>query len=231
MLERYDYRDEGTALAGWIARPAGTPKAAVLIFPTIANITPAIERRARMLADAGYLAMIADFYGEPVASFEASLPLAEQLRSDTSGYRQRLLASVTALRAVAPDLPIAAIGYCMGGQAALELARVGADVVVAASFHGILTTGKPAQVPFAGRILVCHGDADPLAPRDHVLAFWEEMDRVDNNWHFHSYSGVRHGFTDPGSDARGMDAIRYNASADRQSWQALTGLLEEVLAD
>ncbi len=230
MLERHDYADEGTALTGWIARPVGTPKAAILIFPTIANITPAIEQRARMLADAGYLAMVADFYGEPVASFEASLPLAEKLRADTDHYRQRLTASLTAMRAVAGDLPIAAIGYCMGGQAALELARVGADIVLAASFHGLLATGKPAQVPFAGRILVCHGDADPLVPREQVIGFWEEMERVGNNWHFHSYSGVRHGFTDPGSDARGMEAVRYNASADRQSWGALTGLLEEVLA-
>lgn len=230
MLERHDYADGSTALTGWIARPAGVPKAAVLIFPTIANITPAIERRARMLADAGYLAMVADFYGQPVASFEASLPLAEQLRADTARYRQRLSASLMALRALTPELPVAAIGYCMGGQAALELARIGADLVLAASFHGILSTGQSAQERFNGRILVCHGDADPLVPREQVIAFWEEMDRVGNSWHFHSYSGVRHGFTDPGSDSRGMDAVRYNASADRQSWAAFTGLLEEVLA-
>jgi dienelactone hydrolase len=78
-------------------------------------------------------------------------------------------------------------------------------------------------------VLVCHGDADPLAPRDHVLAFWEEMDAVDARWHFHSYSGVKHGFTDPGSDARGLAAIGYDASADRQSWAALMGLLDEIL--
>ena len=39
---------------------------------------------------------------------------------------------------------------------------------------------------------------------------------------------MRHGFTDPGSDARGLDAIRYNASADRQSWAAMLEMFGEV---
>lgn len=228
MLQRLDYLDGDTALTGWLARPDGRPRAAVLVFPTIANVTPAIERRAQMLADAGYLALIADFYGEPVPSFEAAGPLAAKLRADVEAYRRRLGAGFEALRSLAGDLPLAAIGYCMGGQAALELVREGAPLEVAASFHGILTTDCKAQVRFPGRVLVCHGDADPLAPREHVLAFWEEMDAVGNNWHFHSYSGVKHGFTDPGSDARGMPAIAYDPSADRQSWAATMNLFDEV---
>jgi len=229
-LERVEYQDGGTALTGWLARPAGDPLAAVLVFPTIANVTLATERRARMLADAGYLALIADFYGEPVTDFAAAGPLAAKLRADAGLYRRRLTAALAALRAKAPGLPLAAIGYCMGGQAALELVREGEDLVLAASFHGLLATDKPADRRFPGRILICHGDADPMVPRAQVLAFWEEMDAVGNAWHFHSYSGVKHGFTDPGSDARGLPAIAYDASADRQSWGALMGLLDELVA-
>ena len=227
-LERIDYADGDTALTGWLARPADPPRGAVLVFPTIVNVNPAMERRAQMLADAGYLAMIADFYGEPVADFAASRPLAEALRADVGRYRRRLGAAVEALRAIAGDLPIAAIGFCMGGQAVLELAREGADLALVASFHGLLDTARKADKPFAGRILVLHGDADPMAPRDHVTAFWEEMDGAGNNWHFHSYSGVKHGFTDPESDSRGMPAIGYDPSADRQSWAALMALLGEA---
>ena len=54
------------------------------------------------------------------------------------------------------------------------------------------------------------------------------MDAARANWHFHSYSGVRHGFTDPGSDARGLAAIAYDKSADRQSWSALMSLFGEL---
>lgn len=230
-MEKLAYHDGDTALTGWLARPAGTPRGAVLVLPTIMNANPPMERRAAMLADAGFVAMIADFYGEPVRDFEHSMELAGRLRASVDVYRARLHAGLGALTALpeAQDLKTAAIGYCMGGQAALELTRDGADIVLAASFHGILDTGRPAA-PGAvkARVLVCHGDADPLVPRTQVTAFWEEMDAAGANWHFHAYSGVKHGFTDPGSDARGVPAIGYDASADRQSWAALMGLFGEV---
>jgi dienelactone hydrolase len=231
LLEHLAYQDGDTRLTGWLARPVGTPRGAVLVLPTIMNANPPIERRAQMLADAGFLALVADFYGEPVRDFEHSMALASALRASVDGYRARLRAALDTLTGLpeAQGLKAAAIGYCMGGQAALELARDGADIVLAASFHGILETGRPAA-PGAvkARILVCHGDADPLVPRSQVIAFWEEMDAAGANWHFHGYSGVKHGFTDPGSDARGVPAIGYDASADRQSWAALTGLFAEV---
>ena len=230
-LEQLAYCDGDTALTGWLARPVGAARGAVLVLPTIMNANPPMERRAAMLAEDGFLAMVADFYGQPVRDFEHSMQLAGTLRASVDGYRARLRAGLAALmqQPEAQGLKAAAIGYCMGGQAALELAREGADIVLAASFHGILETDRPAA-PSAvkARLLVCHGDADPLVPRAQVTAFWEEMDAAGANWHFHAYSGVKHGFTDPGSDARGVPAIGYDASADRQSWAALMGLFAEV---
>ncbi|MBV1687259.1 dienelactone hydrolase family protein [Novosphingobium sp. G106] len=227
-LERVDYVHGGTALTGLLARPAETPRAAIVIYPTIANVNAHMERRAGMLADAGYLAMIADFYGVAEGDWPA---LAQDLRVDTAHYRARLAAAVVALRAVpqASGLAMGAIGYCMGGGAALEAARDGQDLRAVASFHGLLETGKAAEPgAIKARILVCHGDADPMVPRGHVLGFWDEMGAAGANWHFHSYSGVKHGFTDPGSDARGLPEIAYDASADRQSWTAMLGLFDEV---
>ena len=229
-LGQVAYSDGPVALTGWLARPASTPRAAVVIFPTIANVNEHMERRARMLADAGYIAMIADFYGEPVPSFEATGPLAQKLRATPEHYRNRLAAAIDTLRMAAPGLPLVAIGYCMGGQAALEAARDGQDLVLAASFHGILETQAPAKPgAIKARLLICHGDADPMVPHEQVLAFWNEMNAAGANWHFHAYSGVKHGFTDPASDARGLPAIAYNASADRQSWASLMEMLEEVV--
>lgn len=231
-MEQVDYADGNVPLTGFLARPAGPPRAAVLVLPTIVNCNAPMVRRAHMLAQAGYLALVADFYGVQVRDFDHGRELAGLLRASAEGYRQRLRAGLSALTALpdAQGLPVAAVGYCMGGQAVLELARDGADLVLAASFHGLLDTQAPAR-PGAvkPRILVCHGDADPMVPRAQVIAFWEEMDAAGANWHFHSYSGVRHGFTDPGSDARDMAAVGYDASADRQSWGALTDMLDEIL--
>ena len=222
------YRDGDLPLGGTLFRPAVTPKAAIAVFPTILNPTPAVEAKARALADAGYLALLCDFYGETPADFAASVALSNALRADAGSYRQRLHCALDALTREAPGLRQGAIGFCMGGQAVLELARDGADLAVVASFHGLLDTRAPAeQGSITARILVCHGDADPLVPREQVQAFWEEMDRAGADWHFHSYARVVHGFTNPNRPPAG-GPVAFDPSADRQSWAAMLSLFDEV---
>ncbi|WP_374413113.1 dienelactone hydrolase family protein [Novosphingobium colocasiae] len=231
-LEAVSYNDGATALTGWLVRPAGPPRAALVLYPTIANRNAAMDRRAGMFAQAGFVVLIADFYGAIPEDFAQAGQWGAALREDTAGYRVRCTAAIEALRArpEAEGLPMVAVGYCMGGQAALEMAREGHDLAGVVSFHGLLSTGRDAQPGcITARLLVCHGDADPLVPRDQVMAFWEEMDRAGADWHFHSYSGVRHGFTDPGSDARGLPAIGYDATADAASWAATHQFLDAVL--
>lgn len=211
-----------------VHRPNGAARAAVAVFPTIMNPTPAVEAKARALADAGYLAVVCDFYGKAPGTLDQSFGWANALRNSTAAYRARLRAGIEATRTIAGDMPMCAIGFCMGGQAVLELARDGADLAAVASFHGLLDTGSSADKPIAPRILLCHGDADALVPRAQVIAFWEEMDAVKADWHFHSYSGVAHGFTNPRM-LDGSDNPAYDASADRQSWTALLSFLDETL--
>lgn len=228
-LQPLDYVDGDTWLTAQVVRPSGRPRAAILLFPTIMNSTPAVEIKAGALAEAGYLALIADFYGKRPAGFDEARTFAAEIRPDPLAYRRRLKAALKALATLpeAKDLPLAAIGFCMGGQAALELARDGAPLEAVVSFHGLLDTALPAEPgAITARILVCHGDADPMVPRSQVIAFWEEMDAARANWHFHSYSGVRHGFTNPAPTDN--PATAYDASADRQSWAAMLELFDEV---
>ncbi|MBD3730640.1 MAG: dienelactone hydrolase family protein [Sphingomonadales bacterium] len=229
---RVPYADDWKELGGELYRPSGAPRAAVAVFPTIMNPTKAVRDKAEALAEAGYLAMICDFYGATPGDFGEARVLAGELRADVSAYRRRLHAGLHALANLpeADGLPMAAIGFCMGGQAVLELARDGAPLSCVASFHGLLDTDRPAvNGAVRARVLVCHGDADPMVPRSAVTEFWDEMDRAGANWHFHSYSGVKHGFTNP-YPVTGSDAVAYDKSADRQSWAAMLSLFDEIFA-
>jgi dienelactone hydrolase len=227
--EPIPYADGPTSLIGQLTRPNGKPRAAIVVFPTIMNQQPNALRRLPMLADEGYLAFCADLYGRNPRDRADAMALAS-IRDDPAAYRARIRAAVDALAALpeAEGLPLAAIGYCMGGQMALEAARMNLPLVLDASFHGILTPATPATEPIRPRILVCHGDADPIVPREQVAAFQAEMDAAGANWHLHVYSGVKHGFSDPEADGHGMPALGYDASADRQSWAAMLGLLGEA---
>ena len=230
-FEPISYADGPTALTGLLARPSGKPRAAVLVFPTIMNQSPNALRRLPMLADAGYLAFCADLYGRAPADRTDAHALGTALRADPVAFRERIRAAVDALAALseAQGLPLAAIGYCMGGQAALEAARMSLPLALVASFHGLLSPAAPATEPIRPRILVCHGDRDPLVPREQVAAWQLEMDAAAADWHLHVYANVKHGFTDPEADSHGIEALGYDASADRQSWAALMGLLDEVV--
>jgi len=231
-MEEVRYTHGGTTLTGLLALPEGPPRAAVAIFPTIMNIAPNVLRRMPMLTAAGYIAFMADHYGEPVHDRAQAQALGPAMRADVATYRARIGAAVGALAAhpACGTLPMAAIGYCMGGQAVLEAARMNLPLAAVSSFHGILSTDTQATQPVKPRNLVCHGDADPPVPRQQVREFQEEMDAAGANWHLHVYSGVRHGFTDPMADSHGLPALGYDASADRQSWAATMSLFDEVFA-
>lgn len=231
-LEQFSYRDGPVVLTGWLGRPKVEPHAAVVIYPTIANITPRVAEKAQQLCHAGYLVLVADYYGGAIGGFEEAQRQAAALCADNAVYRQRLKAALSALDDIdeADGLSRGAIGFCMGGQAALEMARSGARLDAIATFHGLLETPRPAMPGdvIHPRILVCHGDKDPLVPRAQVTAFMEEMDAAGVDWHLHIYSRARHGFTDPANDLRGLDAVAYDASADRHSWCAMLTLFDEV---
>jgi dienelactone hydrolase len=230
VSERIEYSDGGTALTGLLYRPSGRPHAAILVYPTIMNQSGVVLDKAASLAEHGYLAFVADLYGKNPESFEQSREFAAEIRPQPQDFRRRLRQAVRALVALpgSEGLPLGAIGFCMGGGAVLELAREGAALDVVVSFHGLLATELPAEPgKVTARILVCHGDADPMVPRSHVVQFWEEMDAAGADWHFHAYGGVKHGFTNPHSPP-GNPAVGYDASADRQSWAAMFELFDEV---
>jgi dienelactone hydrolase len=229
-LTKIEYRDGDTPLTGLYALPEGTPRAAITVYPTFMNSTPGVETKALQLVEAGYAVMIADFFGpDAPANVDEAFEALGDLTSDPVAMRQRFRCALETTKSLAPDVPQLAIGFCLGGKAALEMARDGQDLVAVASFHGLLETATPATDPITARILVCHGDADSMVPREHVMAFWEEMDAAKANWHFHSYSGVEHGFSQPiGFD--GAPNPAHDPSAERQSWRSMMDLFDEVLS-
>ena len=78
-------------------------------------------------------------------------------------------------------------------------------------------------------MLVLTGADDPLAPPEQVRAFEDEMRAAGvRDWQVASYGDTLHGFTNPAADGSMMRTALYNAQADRRSWAAMRGLLEEA---
>lgn len=234
-VQQFSYRHGDIELAGYMAQPSRYPRAGILIVPTIAGPTKLMFDRARWLASLGYSAMVCDLYGKgALEDIREARQLAEALRSDAEYYRERFRCALEELRTRSKlaNSRIAAIGYCMGGEVVLEMARGGEDIALVVSFHGLLATPLPAKRGvIKSRILVCHGRADPFVPPKQMRAFLEEMDFAGADCHVHIYSGVLHGFTDISSGSTAVEAVRYDSSADRQSKAAMLSMFDEVFED
>lgn len=236
-LQPLDYRHGDVALQGQLALPDGAgPHPAVLVMSEARGLGEQARRRARMLAVLGYVALCTDMYGggaryeKPEESGPALLALRKQPRL----MRDRTIACLDALRALPEADPdrVAAIGFCFGGQCALELARSGADVKAVVSFHGSLLTTKAPAEPGAirGKILILTGAHDPYAPAKDVEKLRRELTRAGADWQITVYGEGYHSFTDPSATGlRSLHGLRYDPLLDRLSWTSAIALLDSAL--
>lgn len=206
---------------------------ALVMAPNWMGISEGAERIARAVAEKGYVVLIADLYGQSVRPRNAEEAGAAMmpLKNDRAELRKRMQAAVAQLlgqsKAVLAPGKLAAFGFCFGGCCALELARDGAPLQAAVSFHGTLDTPNPADAKdIKGSVLVLHGAADPLVPKEQLPAFEAEMDAAGVDWQLLSYGGAVHSFTDPGANVPGK--MMYDARTSKRAFTAMHNLLEEV---
>jgi dienelactone hydrolase len=129
---------------------------------------------------------------------------------------------------VDPDR-IAALGFCFGGTAVLELARAGADLKGVISFHGGLDSPDPAAgKAIKAKVLVLHGADDPYVPKKDIAAFEDELKAAGVDYQLVFYSGAVHAFTQKEAGNDNSKGAAYNANADRRSWKALLDFLDEI---
>jgi len=206
----------------------------VLVCHAWDGLNDEVRDKAAKLADAGYIAFALDVLGEgktmtDMADLTATLtPFFE----NRAMLLERIEAGVDAAKMIpGADLSrIGAMGYCFGGTAVLDLARAGSgNIKGVVSFHGGLQ-GNALNGPktLSAKILVLHGEDDPLVPSEEVAAFKGEMTDKQADWQLHAYGQTVHAFTRPEANDPAFGAV-YNRSADARSWQAMLNFFEEVL--
>lgn len=209
---------------------------AVIVFPEAFGLGDHAKEKAQKLAELGYVVLASDLFGEgkTVSSLEEVMAFIQPLQQQPEKVRAFTKAGYDAVTA-RPEVDtgkIAAIGYCFGGSASLELARSGANVRGVAGFHGGVSGSKPEDnKAIKAKVMVCIGADDPMIDANARAAWVADMTAAKLDWQMHIYGNVVHSFTNKEADARGMpDAIRYDANADRRSWKALVDFLEEAFA-
>jgi dienelactone hydrolase len=228
-----EYAAGGEVRVGHLATPALPGRApGVLVLHGGGGLGEHARERADMLADKGYVAFAPDLFGHTVQGVEPAKALTAKLVADWQDLRARCLAGLEVLRGRPETDPgrIAVIGFCFGGQAALELARTGEDIAAVVAFHAQLQTFRPQDsVKISGSVLVCLGDRDCFVFREERETFLENMTESGVDCQMLLFSGVGHSFSDRHAQASGIPGLKYNARADRRSWLAMLDLFRETL--
>jgi len=206
------------------------------VFPEWVGVGEYTHKRAQMLGELGFNAFVVDVYGKGI---RPNTPQTCRSRDDEICHqptllRERARCGLDQLRKVPnTDLgKLAAIGYCFGGLAVLEMARDGQnDLAGVVSFHGVLATPMPLKPDtYNGKILVLHGVDDPVVPDEQTMALWKEMRDAKANWEFVAYGKALHTFTNWLMPEDGPPPAVYNKQADRRSWIAMQNFMKEIFA-
>ncbi len=207
----------------------------LVMAPNWMGVGAGAEEIARSVAGQRYVVLLADLYGQAVRPRNAEQAGAAMtpLKEDRALLRRRMRAALDALlnqsEAAVDRERLAAFGFCFGGCCALDLARDGAPLKAAISFHGTLDTPDPTDARrIQGAVLALDGAEDPLVPREHLVSFKQEMSAAGVDWQLTSYGGAVHSFTDPAANNPGKQ--QYNPTVARRAYQAMHNLLDEVFA-
>jgi dienelactone hydrolase len=229
-----DYKQGDATLEGYLAYDDANSakRPGIIVAHEWGGLTPYEKMRSEQLAKLGFVAFAADIYGKGVRPTSVPDKMAQsgKYSNDRTLLRARMTAALDLLRrdARVDTGKIAAIGFCFGGTAVLELARSGAEIAGVVTFHGGLSNPSPQDDRnIKGRVLVLHGADDPLVPKAAVDALEKQLTDAKVDWQVVLYSGTVHSFTNPASNDP-AHGVLYNERSDGRSWIAMQDFLREV---
>ena len=200
----------------YVARPQGTPKAAIIVIQEIFGVNEGIRRKCDRWADQGYLALAPDLFwrAEPHVELDADVP--EQFQA-AIGHMQKLdqdlsirdiEATIKAARAeLGGQGHVGLVGYCLGGRLAFMAAcRTDGDAFV--GYYGVGIDNLLNEQHAIGKPVLLHiPTADGFVPPEAQRAM---HDGLKDNRHVTlvDYEGLDHGFAAETGDRRREEAAQ-----------------------
>lgn len=236
--ETIEYKEGDIVLEGYLAYDdsKSSPRPGVIIVHEWMGLGEYTKRRAREVAELGYVAFAADIYGKGIRAKDAKEAgeLAGKYKSNRPLLRARALAALDTLKKnklVNKD-KLMAMGYCFGGTTVLEMAMAGADLKGVVSFHGGLdfATDISDVSKIKSKLLILHGAIDPFVPAEQVNSYTKALNDNKIDYQFVAYSGAVHSFTNPDAGNDASKGAAYNETADKRSFVAMKNFFAEVTA-
>ena len=230
-----------TMLRGVLVEPARgalPARGGIVLFPDVRGISETYRRAAARIAGFGTAVLLLDPYSRKGVP---ELPdMATTLRWIASLPDERVLGDVEAAVAHLGTVPAVGggrtgiLGFCLGGQYAIQAACRIPSLAACVSFYGMLRYAernerKPASPLDLAPGLACpllglYGADDPLVPVEDRAALEAVLRRGKQPFGLHVFGGAAHAFA---NDAR-PEAFRPESAA--VAWQLVEAFLARHLA-
>ncbi|AZI36001.1 putative carboxymethylenebutenolidase [Caenibius tardaugens NBRC 16725] len=193
--------DGDGAVPVYVARPAGTPRAAIIVIPEIFGVNPGIRQKCDHWAERGYLAAAPDIFWRFAPGVELDADVDEQLQEAFGYFAQfdadlgvkDIEALIRYLRAKEGTEKVGLVGYCLGGRMAY-LAAARTDIDASVGYYGVMIDQMLNESHAIANPLILHiaGD-DGFVPADAQKAIHEGLD-TNHHVTLYDYPGLDHGF-------------------------------------
>jgi carboxymethylenebutenolidase len=210
------YHDvDGQLVRGYLVTPAeplpGRP--AVVVIHEWWGLNDQVRAEARRLGEAGYMVLAVDLYrGEAATERKGALALMKKARADMTATRANLVAGLRYLK-VQGAARVGALGWCMGGGYALQLAlAAGHELDAAVMYYGHTVTDPNAlrslRAPLLGLFAENDAGITPSLPK-----FRAALDELAKPHAIKIYAGAGHAFANPNNTKN------HHAEYARDAWK------------
>lgn len=219
------YKSGDETVNGILYTPQGKgPFPALVVIHEYWGLNDWVKEQASKLADQGYVALAIDLYrGKVATTADEAHELMRGVPNDRAN--RDLLAASSFLRSQKNVNPakVGAIGWCMGGGYALDLAIADPKLKAAVINYGHLASDKTTLQKIDGAILGIFGGQDRGIPVDAVKKFEADLKALGKSVEIKIFPDAGHAFENPNNQQG------YRADDAKQAWELTTAFLAKYL--
>lgn len=214
----------------YVARPAGTPRGAIIVIQEIFGVNPGIVKKADHWAALGYLAVAPEVFWRQGEGINLDSDVPEQFQKaieymmahDFDAGIRDVEGTIRWIRKDAGVSKVGLVGYCMGGKIAYQ-AAARTDIDASVGYYGVGIDQMLNESNAIARPLMLHiPTADGFVPPEAQAAMHAGL---DGNAHvtLHDYEGLDHGFAAEDGVRRVVDAANLADSRTEAFFAAHVG--------
>lgn len=193
--------DGENSFAAYVARPEGTPKAAIIVIQEIFGVNEGIRRKCDHWASLGYLAVAPDLFWMLEPGLELDADVEDELNKALGLFGQYnpddgvkdIEATIHWIQREAGVEKVGCVGYCLGGKLAyMTAART--DIDASVGYYGVMIDQMLGEKHAIAHPLMLHvPTADHFVGPEAQAAMHAGLDDHPKVT-LHDYEGLDHGF-------------------------------------